>query len=678
MTNDTGSSNDGITSNGQISIDGLEPGASWEYSIDNGENWSTGSSTLFIHSTGIYDSGTIRVRQLDTAGNISKETLNATSISVDSSAPIFNPTNSTPANDTIGVTVKPTIVMRFSEPLTVTPDLSRVYLKDKATDALIPAAVTLNDNGELVIIPSAALAYSTSYYVSWDADTLKDIAGNTIAAVSDETTFNFTTMRAPSSGIDTPIPPPQPETPIVPPRDDWANFPDNDGDGIPEQVENLVPSLSSVAGDGNGDGIADIQQAEVASVPFRNTQQVSQAPDAPVVFVTLVGGSENGAPRSESSVKISSAQQLDAPTDKPADLAMPLGLIDFTAVAASRGATETFSLFVDGDIAINGYWKQNTQGIWVNLASAEYGGRVVTENGKTRLDFTITDGGQFDDDGKADGIISDPGAPGWFGSADSDKDQFPDTLEAQNGLNVGIKDNDVFTSSKFFVMQLYRDILGREAEAAGLQHWLDQLDNGSLTQTRTAAIFLDSTEFQGGAGALVRLYAAAFERLPDQEGLQHWLQELQYGGSLNQVARSFTASSEFTTRYDALDSAGYIDQLYTQLLGRSAETAGKTYWKEQLENGQSRSDLLLSLSESQEYRQLMDQEVTLALTYLGLLDRSPDTAGYDFWLNQLEQNADEANVIASFMASTEYHDRFLPAATEVTLLGVSSVDTAAF
>lgn len=45
------------------------------------------------------------------------------------------------------------------------------------------------------------------------------------------------------------------------------------------------------------------------------------------------------------------------------------------------------------------------------------------------------------------------------------------TLEAQNGLSVGTKDNDVFTSSKFFVMQLYRDIHGREADQEGLEQF---------------------------------------------------------------------------------------------------------------------------------------------------------------------------------------------------------------
>jgi len=66
----------------------------------------------------------------------------------------------------------------------------------------------------------------------------------------------------------------------------------------------------------------------------------------------------------------------------------------------------------DGSFWVNGYWKQNAAGTWVNLASAPFGGAIVEEGGRLRLDFKITDGGEFDADGKVDGVITDPGAVG--------------------------------------------------------------------------------------------------------------------------------------------------------------------------------------------------------------------------------------------------------------------------
>ena len=93
---------------------------------------------------------------------------------------------------------------------------------------------------------------------------------------------------------------------------------------------------------------------------------------------------------------------------------MPIGLISFTVALAEGVSTESFSLYLDPVLGINGYWKQDASGTWVTLASEPYGGKTVREGGRLRLDFHIEDGGQFDADGKADGIITDPGAPGYL------------------------------------------------------------------------------------------------------------------------------------------------------------------------------------------------------------------------------------------------------------------------
>jgi hypothetical protein len=131
------------------------------------------------------------------------------------------------------------------------------------------------------------------------------------------------------------------------------------------------------------------------------------------VFVTLVADSKNGAIDTDTNTaQLTNVQQQAKPADLPATLDLPIGLLDFSAKVSVNGQTETFSLYVDSSLNVNGYWKQDASGTWVNLASAPYGGKVITEGNKTRVDFSITDGGEFDNDGKADGIITDPGAVG--------------------------------------------------------------------------------------------------------------------------------------------------------------------------------------------------------------------------------------------------------------------------
>jgi hypothetical protein len=171
-----------------------------------------------------------------------------------------------------------------------------------------------------------------------------------------------------------------------------------------------------VAGDGNGDGIADSAQPAVASATFvQSDTGLSNPGTAPPTFLTLVSGSVEGKPANTATdAQITSLTQQDAPADLPEGLEMPLGLVAFTAALASGVSTEHFSLYVDPDLGINGYWKQDNSGTWANLASAPYGGETVMEGGRLRLDFKIDDGGAFDQDGAVNGVISDPGAPAFM------------------------------------------------------------------------------------------------------------------------------------------------------------------------------------------------------------------------------------------------------------------------
>ncbi|MEA3643666.1 MAG: choice-of-anchor U domain-containing protein, partial [Lamprobacter sp.] len=233
-------------------------------------------------------------------------------------------------------------------------------------------------------------------------------------------------------------PEPEPEPDAPPPEDEWADLPDNDGDGTPEQVEDFAPPLdeNGTQGDGNGDGIPDREQTDVASIPVRVTDRISENPDATQVFISLIGGTDtnggdaenpNTGPTPAGGVAIRAVSQSDAPpAQERAGITMPLGLIGFEAqVDLEEGAEDAgevpFSLLIDGELPVNGFWKQTTEGDWVNLASDAYGGAASTVGTKTRLDFVITDNGPFDTNPDI-GAITDPGAPGYRAEVDPDPD----------------------------------------------------------------------------------------------------------------------------------------------------------------------------------------------------------------------------------------------------------------
>lgn len=60
-----------VTSSGKFNVTDIEQGASWEYTIDGGSSWLSGSGSSFIVPLGNYFANSIEVRQTDSAGNVS-------------------------------------------------------------------------------------------------------------------------------------------------------------------------------------------------------------------------------------------------------------------------------------------------------------------------------------------------------------------------------------------------------------------------------------------------------------------------------------------------------------------------------------------------------------------------------------------------------------------------------
>ena len=67
---------------------------------------------------------------------------------------------------------------------------------------------------------------------------------------------------------------------------------------------------------------------------------------------------------------------------------------------------------------------------------------------------------------------------------------------------------------------------------------------GGLTSMRMVKNFIVSPEAQNII-ALLHLYDILFNRAADSDGLTHWFATLKGGTSMHDIARAFSASSEF-------------------------------------------------------------------------------------------------------------------------------------
>ena len=109
-------------------------------------------------------------------------------------------------------------------------------------------------------------------------------------------------------------------------------------------------------------------------------------------------------------------------------------------------------------------------------------------------------------------------------------------------------------------------------------------------------------DINGNAGQAYRIYKAALDRVPDVKGLGDWIYALDSGlNTLKQVAQGFINSPEFQEKYGANSSdQTFITLLYNNVLKRSPDPGGFRDWQRALDQGSSRSDLLVGFSESPE------------------------------------------------------------------------------
>jgi methionine-rich copper-binding protein CopC len=172
------------------------------------------------------------------------------------------------------------------------------------------------------------------------------------------------------------------------------------------------------------------------------------------------------------------------------------------------------------------------------------------------------------------------------------------------------------------ITSYYKNILGREPDAAGLAYWTAQVESGGAKLADVVTSFTTSTESVTMVQPIIALYQAAFGRTPDTAGLQYWTQQVRSGASLDDVTQSFAQSTEF-----ASVSGGSVSQLvstlYQNTLGRAPDAAGLGYWTAQLSNGGSVSKILSSFTTSTEGQSITSDKAQVVLTYQAIVGRSP-------------------------------------------------------
>lgn len=165
----------------------------------------------------------------------------------------------------------------------------------------------------------------------------------------------------------------------------------------------------------------------------------------------------------------------------------------------------------------------------------------------------------------------------------------------------------------------------------GLPHSKDaavqaDLENGRLTPGHLIVRSAHDPAWARHREPVARLYQAFFHRVPDLNGLDYWVKKRVGGTKLSVIAASFAGSSEFKTAYGTVGPTDFVTLVYANVLDRKPDTAGLNHWVNKMAGGMSRGDVMVAFSESSEGKRFLAPEVDATLMGLGMLHAMPPKA----------------------------------------------------
>ncbi|MFL6209710.1 MAG: LamG-like jellyroll fold domain-containing protein [Pyrinomonadaceae bacterium] len=252
--------------------------------------------------------------------------------------------------------------------------------------------------------------------------------------------------------------------------------------------------------------------------------------------------------------------------------------------------------------------------------------------------------------------------------------------------------NPIFTSA-FFVRQHYLDFLAREPDAPGFNAYLNLLNgcpdvnnldpasaSAACDRLTVSGAFFGSPEFKDKGVYTIVFYRAALNRLPKYAEFVQDLRSVTGATPPETFAKraafasSFTQRPEFASMYGGLSDSAYV----AALLGRYSLTQITTPDPAQPDGTQkvtlTSADLVnqltaQALTRAQVLRAVVQSDEVglnrealnafVAAQYYGYLRRTPDTPGFNAWVNYLTAHpGDFRTMVNGFMNSQEYRLRF--------------------
>lgn len=273
------------------------------------------------------------------------------------------------------------------------------------------------------------------------------------------------------------------------------------------------------------------------------------------------------------------------------------------------------------------------------------------------------------------------------------------TLGTQATATLTLTDNDApgqanpILQTPLFVRMQYLDFLSREPEPG--EPWsnvlnrcpnalnLDPLSvSAGCDRIIVSRSFFESQEFRLKGLYTFTFYRVAFNRLPEYAEIIPDMRSVTGQTAPDVYARralfpaNFTQRTEFRSAYDALSHTAFVNALLDRYGFLSINTPDPQNPEGGTKVTLSRADLISRLAvqgasnltraqalraivESDEVRAAEFTRAYVAMQYYGYLRRTPESGGYNAWLNYLNAHPTDARTMVNgFLNSGEYRARF--------------------
>ena len=212
-----------------------------------------------------------------------------------------------------------------------------------------------------------------------------------------------------------------------------------------------------------------------------------------------------------------------------------------------------------------------------------------------------------------------------------------------------------FGQSNALIQQTAHDFTGAYLDAAALNAADAKIHYGVATPVSTINAYAHGT-FAKDRAPVMRLYWAFFKRVPDLGGLNYWAGKHAKGTSMKTIANGFAKSSEFQNNFGAGTDTQFVTLVYTNVLERQPDQAGLDHWVNKMAAGTTRGEMMINFSESAEGIRRMRGEIDTELVILGMLHRVPTKGEVISYANALELNGGQVTevLINLILTGSEY------------------------